>query len=256
MRILFIINSAIVYVNYYRDDYTLLHLKNEYTIFYKNMIKIIFWYMSCTFISEQILLIKAKRKTMGEFMLKILLGIAIVSGSITSFAEDDMMDNSTESKVTGTFPELKTTEEDQRRWNMGVTTGVNSPKGDISATTEYGIIAGFRPVPMVGLALDAGTSRLDDANRKQRTTALVEATYNFGGDVPVINSAYVGVGGGPIIYDSKVKWGYAPLVGFDIPLNRKSHDFISLGLNAKYLITPAGTTPDTFSAAAAMKYWF
>ncbi|MGZ3807616.1 MAG: hypothetical protein ACXVCE_05980 [Bacteriovorax sp.] len=157
--------------------------------------------------------------------------------------------------MTGTFPEMKEESAATRlKWRAGVTTGVNSPKGDIGATTEYGVTTAFQPFGNFGFGLDAGTSRLDDANKEQRTIVMVNGLYNIGGDIPVLRTSYFGVGGGPVIFSQKVKWGYAPVAGFDVPLNHKSHDFLSLGLTAKYLINPF--TPNSLSAAAALKYWF
>jgi hypothetical protein len=54
------------------------------------------------------------------------------------------------------------------------------------------------------------------------------------------------------VLNNKVNWGVAPLVGFDVPFYNRIHDFLSLGLTAKYLITP--NTPNSLSAAAALKY--
>lgn len=183
---------------------------------------------------------------MGVIMLKLLFAIVILSGSISAFAED------TESTVTGTMPAEKESAIKESKLRAGLMTGFNNPKGDIKATTEYGVTTAFQPMGALGFGIDAQNARLDDQNRNRRTTIMVNALLN--GDLPVLRHSYAGVGGGPVILNGKVNWGYAPVAGFDIPFNQKAHDFVSLGLTAKYLINP--NTPNSLSAAAALKYWF
>lgn len=187
-------------------------------------------------------------------MYKILFALAFLSGSISAFAQDSYSDNSMENRVTGTMPEAKESTASQQKWRAGLTTGFNSPKGDIGTTTEYGFTTAFQPMGPLGFGLDVTSARLDDQNRNRRTVAMINGLYNFGGDIPILRTSYIGVGGGPILLDKKIKWGYAPLAGFDVPFSQKSHDFVSLGLTAKYLINP--NTPNSLSAAAALKYWF
>ena len=88
----------------------------------------------------------------------------------------------------------------------------------------------------------------------KRVTLLGRGTYNFGGDIPVLRSSYVGVTTGPMFVDSNVEWSVGPLVGFDIPLQQQTSNFLSLGLQAKYLYTT--DTQDSFSAGLALKYWY
>ncbi len=181
-------------------------------------------------------------------MYKLLFAITILTGSINAFAED--MSNT----VTGTMSEEKNTKLSEQKWRAGITSGFNSPKGDIATTPEFGITTAFQPWGQVGLGLDAGTSKLDDASQAQRTTVFVNALYNVGGDIPVLRTSYLGAGGGPVFKSSKVYWGYGPVAGFDIPFNQKTHETLSLGLTAKYIINT--DTPDSLAAAAAIKYWF
>jgi hypothetical protein len=201
-----------------------------------------------------------KGRTLEKVMFKVLFSIALLSGAINSYAQESShyssgeSESSMENKVTGTIQEEKVSKSVEQKWRAGLTTGFNSPKGDIGTTTEFGITTAFQPLGQVGFGLDAGSARLDDAARNHRSTFMFNGLYNFGGDVPVLRTSYVGVGGGPIVIASKVKWGYAPLVGFDVPMNHKTHDFLSLGLTAKYLINP--NTPNSLSGAAALKYWF
>jgi len=183
-------------------------------------------------------------------MNKFFIGLAMLSVSAVTFAQGDTMDN----RVSGTMPEGKYEEGRNYKWNMGFASGINSPKGEITSSAEYGVNAGFQPAKQLAVGVDVSSSKLDDANQHQRTTGLVSAAYVIGGDVPVIRNTYIGAGGGPIFIDNKVKWAYAPLVGFDVPLKERAHDYMSLGLAAKYLINQ--DTPDSLSAGAAVKYWF
>lgn len=203
--------------------------------------------MYCTFIEESALKI-LRGQTGRNKMKKFLFAMVIISGSVTTWAED--MDN----RVTGDYPEMGESMYKEQKWRAGILTGFNSPKGDIGTTTELGITTAFQPAGLLGFGVDAGTSRLDDENSYQRTIVMVNALYNMGGDIPVLRTSYLGGGGGPIILGNKVNWGYAPVAGFDVPLSNKNHDFISLGLTARYLINP--DTPNSLTAAAAVKYWF
>lgn len=187
---------------------------------------------------------------MENTMYKILLTLAVLSGSVCTFAQDDWR----EGRVTGAYPEMTSETATNYKWNMGLISGVNSPKGDTSSSAEYGVTAGFEPTKNIGLGMDATSALLNDKDQHQRTIVQAKADYVIGGDIPVLRTSYVGVGGGPIFIDNKVRWGYSPLVGFDVPLSNSAHDYMSLGVVAKYLLNP--DTPNSLSAGAAVKYWF
>ena len=183
-------------------------------------------------------------------MYKFLLAVVVLSGSISAFGQYD----STEGRMEETLPEAKVEEDTNYKWNIGLISGVNSPEGDVTSSVEYGVTTNFEPVKHLGLGVDVNTSELDDANQNQRTFVQFKTAYVVGGDTPVLKNTYVGVVGGPIFEDNKVHWGYGPLAGMDFPLSSRSHDYMSLGLTAKYLINQ--DTPDSLSAGAAIKYWF
>lgn len=192
---------------------------------------------------------------MESVMLKKLIAFALLTGSVSGFAQTlgDRMD-AVGNRMEGTFPEVRAVEDkDEYKLHMGLTAGLNDPKG-VDSSPEFGINVGFQPIVPFGLSLDASTSKLDDGSDEQRTTVLANGTYNFGGDIPVLKSSYLGVGGGPVIVDEKFEWAVAPVLGFDIPLTNKTHDYLSVGLNAKYLFV--SDTPDSFITAAAVKYWY
>lgn len=187
-------------------------------------------------------------------MKKLLIVCAVLSTSV--YAEY----HGKADKVEGTFPELKKSPADEMAYSMGLTAGVNAPESTNDDTGVAGAIIGFQPVAPLGLGLEVNTSRFnngDDQNYKSIAT-LARATYNFGGDIPVIRDSFLGAAGGPLFLSNsntdQTEWGIAPLAGFDIPLAERKRDVISLGLDAKYLITT--DTPDAIVAQGAVKYWF
>ncbi|MFA6237892.1 MAG: hypothetical protein WC635_11230 [Bacteriovorax sp.] len=222
-------------------------------------------------------------------MYKYLFALALVSGSFASYADmynDDStaVDNSSreyyedtastynsstmreenveqpgmDSRVTGTMPDLSREGLTAQKWHAGVLTGVNAPSSDqVDSSPAFGIDVGYQPVEHFGAGLEAFTAEQDDANSFQRTTGLFKGTYHLGGDIPVINTTYIGAGVGPIFINDKVRWAGAPMAGFDVPLTTRTSDFLSLGLNAKYIFTTdEADAPREFASAVALKYWF
>lgn len=192
---------------------------------------------------------------MESVMFKKIFTFALLTGSLTGFAQtmEDRMDRA-RGRLEGTFPEVRASEtEDDKRLHMGLTAGINDPE-NTEASPEFGINVGFQPVVPFGVGADVSTTQLDDGTDDQRTTVLAKGTYNFGGDVPVLRSTWIGVGAGPVIIDDKFEWAAAPIAGFDIPLSSKMHDVLSLGVDAKYLFI--SDREDGLVASAAVKYWY
>lgn len=188
-------------------------------------------------------------------MIKLLLALSMVTGSVVSFAQSDMS-SPIESRVEGTFPELKPTEEGQRKYSAGVVSGVNSPKGPDASSTEFGVIVQYQPYTSMTAGVSANTTRLNTDNDVRQTNVLFRSAYNFGGDIPIIKSSFIGVGVGPLFVSNRVRWAGAPIIGFDIPLAKKTKDYLSLGLEAKYLFITNTDVPNLFASALALKYWF
>jgi len=136
---------------------------------------------------------------------------------------------------------------------MGLTGGVNNPS-DYSSTAELGVVGGIQPEMGVGVGGEINTTSLDDTDRTQRTIALAQAAYKFGGDVPVARNSYFAIGAGPAFVKTQVKWAIAPAVGFDIPITTKTRDTVSLGVNAKYV--GVTNSVDSYVGSAAVKYWY
>lgn len=188
-------------------------------------------------------------------MFKTVLTIAVMASSLSAFAQMSQQEKSSaKSRLEGSLPEPQPVEsKDQYKIHMGMTAGVSSPRGDAKSSPEFGINVGFQPYVPFGLGAEVITAELADTNI-QRTSILARGTYNFGGDIPVLRSSYLGVTTGPMFVDGKTEWSVGPLAGFDIPLQNQTSNFLSLGLQAKYLWTT--NTQDAFSAGAALKFWY
>ncbi len=188
-------------------------------------------------------------------MFKTLITLVVLTSSLSAFAQmSESEKERVKNKMEGTLPEPKAVEsKDQYKLHMGLTAGVNSPNGDAGSSAEYGINVGFQPYVPFGLGAEVVTSELDETDI-QRTSVLARGTYNFGGDIPVLRSSYLGVTTGPMFVDGNTEWSVGPVAGFDIPLQQQTSNFLSLGLQAKYLWTT--DTQDAFSGGLALKYWY
>lgn len=188
-------------------------------------------------------------------MLKKLLIIAALASSLSAFAQmTEAEKRNARSRLEGSLPEPQAIEsKDQYKIHMGLTAGVSSPRGDADSSPEFGINVGFQPYVPFGLGAEVITAELANTNI-QRTSILARGTYNFGGDIPVLRSSYLGGTAGPMFVDGQTEWSAGPLIGFDIPLQNQASNFLSLGLQAKYLWTT--NTQDALSAGLALKYWY
>lgn len=188
-------------------------------------------------------------------MFKKLLTIAVMASSLSAFAQMSQEEKSSaRNRLEGSLPEPTPVEnKDQYKIHMGLTAGVSSPRGDAESSPEFGINVGFQPYVPFGLGAEVITAELDDTG-VQRTSVLARGTYNFGGDIPVLRSSYLGVTTGPMFVDGNTEWSVGPLAGFDIPLQNQTSNFLSLGLQAKYLWTTE--SQDALSAGVALKYWY
>lgn len=164
---------------------------------------------------------------------------------------------SSDQRVTGTMPDFSREGLIAQKWHAGILSGVSDPKNGKDTSAAFGVDIGYQPAEHFGAGIEAITAKQKDSNDFQRTTTLIKGTFHLGGDLPVLNTAYLGAGAGPVFISNKVNWAAAPMVGFDVPLSSKTSDFLSLGLNARYVITSdAAETPNEFLSAVALKYWF
>lgn len=184
-------------------------------------------------------------------MKKVLLSLAFLLGAITAFAQE----MNAESTVTGTMPAETTMADQYQKLHVGFLSGINAPAGTtVNNSAEWGGEIGYQPTNLIGVGLEATTTKLDRVDKAQRTMAFFKGTARMGGEVPFLQDVYVGGVGGPVISKSKVRIGGGPLAGFDVPLSARANDYFSLGLNAKYVFTK--DTPDALISALALKYWF
>ncbi len=201
--------------------------------------------------------ITANWSTHGDLMNKTIIALAILSSSATTFAQMSKSEKDYfENKLEGTLPEPHSVANSRMsKIHMGLMTGMTNPNGDAESSVEYGINVGFQPYVPFGLGAEVTTSELDNS-KVQKTNLLVRGTYNLGGDIPVLRSSYLGVLAGPMFQseDGDTEFSVGPTLGFDIPLQDKSNDFLSLGLSTKYLYTTE--VQDSFAASLALKYWY
>ena len=179
---------------------------------------------------------------------KTLLIMALAA--TTAFAE--------EQTTTSTFPApTPVMERSEYKVHMGASLGTSIPEGSYDTTANLGIEVGYQPYIPYGLGGELFTSQMDADEGKdtQRTALLAKGSYNFGGEAPVIRHSWVGMGAGPVYSNSVWEVGLAPQLGFDIPLDTVEAPGLTLGANAKYLITSTDTA-DAFMLNFAVKYWF
>lgn len=148
--------------------------------------------------------------------------------------------------------------------HAGLLAGYADPEGSYRSGAEYGITVGYQPYIPFGLGLELSTTQNDVTTGPtefdfRRTKLLVQGTYNFGGAIPVISHSYIGLAIGPMLESTtgsdELVFGTMPTLGFDYPIATNNGKDITLGLNARYLISSSGV-PDAFGLNAMAKYWF
>lgn len=166
-----------------------------------------------------------------------------------------------ESGVSRTFPEPQPAmNREEMKPSLAINAGIaNTAERDYDGALGYGIEFGYQHWIPVGVAFELSGYSSDgdgDTASLTRTKLLGKANYHFGGTIPVIKESYVGLGLGPVLDnvagDNEVQLGFAPQVGFDIPLTDTKY---SLGANANYLFV-TGNNPDVFALNGVAKYWF
>lgn len=169
-----------------------------------------------------------------------------------------------ESAGSSTFPKVaETMNREDIKPHVGLLLGLSNPEASFDTSMEYGLDIGFQPWTPIGVAFELsglGSERMrgSESEDLNRTNLLVKGTYNLGGSTPVIRHSYLGLGLGAVIDASAYKGvhsGVAPLAGFDIPLADSRANYFSLGVGARYLFV-SGPSPDSFTVAGLMKYWF
>ena len=160
--------------------------------------------------------------------------------------------------TTSTFPApTAVTETSEYKVHMGANVGFNTPEGSNGTTANVGVEVGYQPYIPYGVGAELFTTHIDSDNNQdeQRTALLAKGSYNFGGEAPVIRHSWIGLGAGPVYSGDTWEVGLAPQLGFDLPFDSVEFPGISMGGNAKYLVTSTDT-PDAFMLNLALKYWF
>lgn len=164
--------------------------------------------------------------------------------------------------VSSTFPKPQEVYQEGLNPHVGVTLGVVNPEGSYKSGAEYGVNFGFQPYIPFGLGMSltfsSNDSKYQNTRSLDRTAVLVRGTYNFGGSVTVIKNSYVGVMTGPVINQDAMYFGFAPVLGFDIPVREwsgKYLSYLSVGAEAKYTIVSSNES-DGLTVNGVVKYWF
>lgn len=164
--------------------------------------------------------------------------------------------------VSSTFPKPQEVFQEGLNPHVGVTLGVVNPEGSYKSGAEYGVNFGFQPYIPFGLGMSltfsSNDSKYQNTRSLDRTSVLVRGTYNFGGSLTVIKNSYVGIMTGPVINQDAMYFGFAPVLGFDIPVREwsgKYLSYLSVGAEAKYMIVSSNES-DGLSVNGVVKYWF
>lgn len=177
---------------------------------------------------------------------------------VLCFTMNTALAQESEQTTTSTFPEPAAVESvEEYKVHMGINMGLSTPEGSYDTTGNLGVEIGYQPYIPFGLGAELFTTQID-ADRggdDQRTALLAKGSYNFGGETPVIRYSWAGIGAGPVYADGLWEVGLAPQVGFDVPVTKINNQDLTLGGNAKYLITST-SSPDAFMANFAVKYWY
>lgn len=155
------------------------------------------------------------------------------------------------------IPEKRAVQKDaEYKPHLGLLAGAAQPEGSGDTASEVGLDIGYQPYIPYGVGLEYIHSRVDDGtDEKDRDTVWLKGSFNFGGTMALIRDSYVGLGLGAVMLSDRTAWAAAPIAGFDIPLERKQDQFVSLGASARYAIVSDGEV-DTFSLSGVVKYWF
>lgn len=147
----------------------------------------------------------------------------------------------------------------QYKPHVGIMAGASNPEGAFDADTEYGIEVGLQPVIPFSYAIELSHAEYEDTDspfnpEATRTKLLFRGSYNFGGNIPLLNWSHIDLAAGPMYEDGadddEIAFGLMPSVGFDIPIGN-----FTAGASARYLIS-SGSLEDTFTVAGVVKYWF
>lgn len=191
------------------------------------------------------------------------LGLLIRSGIILALAGFGL---SVQADIGNTLseamPEVRAVESaEEYQPHVSLLGGVSTPEGSYDTGGEYGIDVGFQPlIPFVtALELSQANYEADAGADLTRTNLLLKGSYHFGGETIVLKDSYLGLAVGALLEDAgestDMYGGLMPNLGFDIPTIQVEDDWVTLGANARYLIT-SSDAPDVFSLNGVVRYLF
>jgi hypothetical protein len=150
----------------------------------------------------------------------------------------------------------------QQKPSIAIMAGLSDPQSRSPSAANFGAEFAYQPYIPITAAAEINSSTFPSQGNSPtltRTRLFAKAAYNFGGSTAVIKDSYVGFGLGPVFDNIQnrmdVEFGFAPMIGFDIPLTRESERHVSLGANASYLFV-GGAKADVFALDGVAKYWF
>lgn len=140
--------------------------------------------------------------------------------------------------------------------HFGLQAGSNTPEGSNRTGGEVGFDIGYQVYIPYGIGLMYSHTTFENANydNEQRDELMAKGTYNFGGDIPLIRSSYIGLAAGASSNDGVNTLIAAPLLGFDIKIGQVRSTGISLGALAKYIIYE-GDNADSTTLSGVLKFW-
>lgn len=165
--------------------------------------------------------------------------------------------------LTEALPEIRPVESrDELQPHISIFGGVSTPEGSYNTGGEYGIDVGFQPLVPFVTAIELSQQNYDgegNVNDLTRTNLLLKGSYHFGGQTIILKDSYVGLGIGALIEDrgpsTDTYGGLMPNLGFDIPTVQVRDRWVTLGANARYLVT-SSDAPDVFSLNGVVRYLF
>ena len=178
---------------------------------------------------------------------------------LSGFAQTVDQDSDRVQTNTSTFPKPNPIESKaEYKPHLGLIAGAIDPEGSYDPGFGYGLDIGFQPYIPFGVGLELTKSESNGRRQNEdieQTALLLKGTYNFGGSNFLIRNSYAGIALGEVTKPGHSDIAGAPLVGFDMPIKEKAHNYLTLGLNAKYLLIN-GDDPDVLAINGAVKYWY
>lgn len=156
-------------------------------------------------------------------------------------------------------PPKKAEGQSEMKPSIALSVGMSDTENSRRSTVGYNAEYAFQPVIPFSLGVKLGSYSTPSTTSQAaltRTNLLLTGDYNFGGDIPFIKNSYVGLELGPVLDNvsnsSTIDLGFAPRIGFDIPIGDRQ---FSLGALADYMWI-GGAKPNVFALNGVVKYWF